>query len=536
MEDSFFSFMEKIGDILTKERPSRVLEIGGKGLLYSALIQYKQESLGLKEAFIDKICLHEIEEGFGKGIYRNVYKKEALAHIEDLGVYDFIFVNGLLEKISFEEGREIIEKLKGKTITQVMAIMPVYAENGKREYHPNRLFGSDYSYLYVPSPEKKWQIFSFYPSKMYPEMLFDRFDREENPIVPLKIAFIIPHQGLTGGMKGFLHQVKLLTERGHQVNLYFRTDKLNVLPTWSTLERSDYCEELIVPKNDKYLDYIKDEDVIFVGWVFQIREFLSAKIPVVLWEQGSEMLYGDYNRLLPANSFERLTNHALYRMPYYILAVSHTCRQVLKGIYNRNAPIFHCGIDTEFYYPREKDNELPVIFLVGNPALAFKGFIFMFDVLVKLWDNGARFKVQWASQINVQHRKVPFDVEVFVNPKQEKLAELYAKADIFFSGSLYESYPLPPLEAMASGTPVVAADSGGIRSYGIHEKNCLIADQGDRTQAEAYLKRLLENPEERKRFAAEGLKTATEHSGKNTIKALEQHLSNITAYHKKARQ
>lgn len=44
----------------------------------------------------------------------------------------------------------------------------------------------------------------------------------------------------------------------------------------------------------------------------------------------------------------------------------------------------------------------------------------------------------------------------------ETLASLYAAASVFVYPSFYEGFGLPPLEAMASGTPVVSSDRGGL--------------------------------------------------------------------------
>jgi glycosyltransferase involved in cell wall biosynthesis len=48
----------------------------------------------------------------------------------------------------------------------------------------------------------------------------------------------------------------------------------------------------------------------------------------------------------------------------------------------------------------------------------------------------------------------------------ERLADLYRRADLLLFPSLYESFGLPVLEAMASGTVVVASDLPAIRETG----------------------------------------------------------------------
>ena len=52
---------------------------------------------------------------------------------------------------------------------------------------------------------------------------------------------------------------------------------------------------------------------------------------------------------------------------------------------------------------------------------------------------------------------------------KEKLADLYANADVFVHPNPREPFGIAPLEAMASGIPVVAPNSGGVLSYATDE-------------------------------------------------------------------
>ncbi|MCL5257191.1 MAG: glycosyltransferase family 4 protein [Chloroflexi bacterium] len=55
------------------------------------------------------------------------------------------------------------------------------------------------------------------------------------------------------------------------------------------------------------------------------------------------------------------------------------------------------------------------------------------------------------------------DAVVFTGPvTDEEKAALYQAADLFVFPSLYEGFGLPPLEAMASGTPVLASNSSSL--------------------------------------------------------------------------
>jgi len=222
--------------------------------------------------------------------------------------------------------------------------------------------------------------------------------------------------------------------------------------------------------------------------------------------------------------------HEYYREPINFLAVSTIISDVLKGVYNREAQLFPNGIDTDFYYPsEEKNNEVPIVLLVGHPSIEFKNFVFALAVLEEVAKYGIPFKVWWVAQTDVVYRTEAFGIEHFTLPSQEELAELYRKADVFLTTSLYESFALPPLEAMASGTAVLATDNGGINTYAEPGENCLLCEQGDFTTMCYALSSLLSDPLARNTLAKTGRETALKFSYKNVIPKLEMCLSRIIA-------
>jgi glycosyltransferase involved in cell wall biosynthesis len=61
---------------------------------------------------------------------------------------------------------------------------------------------------------------------------------------------------------------------------------------------------------------------------------------------------------------------------------------------------------------------------------------------------------------------------------KQKLAKLYSNCDVFVHPNPREPFGIGPLEAMASGTPVVAPNSGGILSYATPENSWLCSPTG----------------------------------------------------------
>ena len=59
------------------------------------------------------------------------------------------------------------------------------------------------------------------------------------------------------------------------------------------------------------------------------------------------------------------------------------------------------------------------------------------------------------------------------------LSKLYQSVDIFIYPSLYEGFGLPPLEAMACSTAVIASSTGEAKKYAVHRDNVMLIDKGD---------------------------------------------------------
>lgn len=75
-----------------------------------------------------------------------------------------------------------------------------------------------------------------------------------------------------------------------------------------------------------------------------------------------------------------------------------------------------------------------------------------------------------------------------------KLPELLAPCHILAFPSIYEGFPLSPLEAMACGLVPVVSDIGGLRAYVRNGDNGVIVPPGDATALGAAIQSLLDDP------------------------------------------
>jgi glycosyltransferase involved in cell wall biosynthesis len=89
---------------------------------------------------------------------------------------------------------------------------------------------------------------------------------------------------------------------------------------------------------------------------------------------------------------------------------------------------------------------------------------------------------------------------------REELPLWYNAADLFIYPSLYEGFGLPPLEAMACGTPVIASNTSSLPEV-VGDAGMLVHPDGVEDMAEA-MKRVLSDPELRVEMARRGLSRA----------------------------
>jgi glycosyltransferase involved in cell wall biosynthesis len=109
----------------------------------------------------------------------------------------------------------------------------------------------------------------------------------------------------------------------------------------------------------------------------------------------------------------------------------------------------------------------------------------------------------------------------------EDLPALYNLAELFVFPSLYEGFGMPPLEAMACGTPVVTSNASSLPEV-VGEAGLIVEATDTRALAEA-MKRVLEDNALREGMIAKGLEQARKFTWEKSVSKL---LSLYEALHK----
>jgi len=162
--------------------------------------------------------------------------------------------------------------------------------------------------------------------------------------------------------------------------------------------------------------------------------------------------------------------------------------------------------------------DVPLVLFVGS-QFQLKGLEFAIRALAEMntkavllvvgGDSSAPFK-RLAEQLGVSERVI------FAGPRTD-LPRIYPAADVFVLPTLYETFALVCLEAMASGLPVLACSVGGIEDY-LRE-----GENGFFIQREAHdiagkLDRVLSDGNLQQHLRAGGLATAGNYSWEKIAK------------------
>jgi glycosyltransferase involved in cell wall biosynthesis len=144
--------------------------------------------------------------------------------------------------------------------------------------------------------------------------------------------------------------------------------------------------------------------------------------------------------------------------------------------------VIYPGVDTNLFYPRHDRSILKrygispddyVLLYVGSEEPR-KNLALLLEAIAILKKDipGIKLLKVGSSQMGgnrkplldlIGHLKLEKDVVFAGTVPEEELPLFYNAADLFVFPSLYEGFGLPPLEAMACGCPVIAADTSSLR-------------------------------------------------------------------------
>lgn len=194
----------------------------------------------------------------------------------------------------------------------------------------------------------------------------------------------------------------------------------------------------------------------------------------------------------------------------------------------RDAFPVSCGIDAERYHASTPDPDaVPTVLFVGRMdqekrvdelIRAFAALPAGVDARLELIGDGPE-REAWTGLVETLGVGHHVRFRGFVS--EEELVEAYARADVFCMPGIAELQSLVTLEAMASGTPVVAADAMALPHLVRPGRNGWLYTPGDVPELTTRLAALLSDPALRRRMGAASLDIVAEHTIGATLDTFE---------------
>lgn len=161
----------------------------------------------------------------------------------------------------------------------------------------------------------------------------------------------------------------------------------------------------------------------------------------------------------------------IFKRTTRLFSVSNHLKEIMKekGIKEEKIRVVRFSIDLERFHPAKKDNDTIRILSVANFTFKKKteGLIQILPAVDEVISEHehVHYSITGRGRFSTEVEK---RLETLKNPHiaylgyQENIESLYAEADIFVHYSYLDAYPAAVLEALSSGTPVIANKYGGM--------------------------------------------------------------------------
>ncbi len=229
---------------------------------------------------------------------------------------------------------------------------------------------------------------------------------------------------------------------------------------------------------------------------------------------------------------EFMIKQAVKKSDVIITVSEFSKNEILKyNPVNKDISVIYNGVNLDFFKPLNNVKKEKYILYVGN-VKPNKNLVRALKAFIKLGLTDFKFII-----VGEKENFITKDTQVEILAKNlgdkviftgyvddKKLVEIYNKAFLFIFPSIYEGFGVPPLEAMACGTPVVVSNAAslpeicGDAAYYVNPYKIEDIAKGIKTiiENESLRKKLIEKGFERVKFFS------WENSAKKTIKILEE--------------
>ena len=213
-------------------------------------------------------------------------------------------------------------------------------------------------------------------------------------------------------------------------------------------------------------------------------------------------------------SFVKMQGRVASRMPRIVVVSENSIRDIHTdmGVSYDRMRLVPVGVDPDLFRPRPEIARVPGrLITTASADVALKGLAYLLEAMAKLrTERDVTLTIigkpkAGKSMDLIGSLGLADHVQFVSGVTDERIVELYAEAELAVVPSLYEGFSLPAIEAMVTGTALVATDGGALPEVtGRDGETVLSCPAGDAEALAATIARGLDDPELRARVGAAG--------------------------------
>jgi glycosyltransferase involved in cell wall biosynthesis len=219
-------------------------------------------------------------------------------------------------------------------------------------------------------------------------------------------------------------------------------------------------------------------------------------------------------------SFVKMQGRVASRMPRIVVVSENSIRDIHAdmGVAYDRMRLVPVGVDPDLFRPRPDIARIPGrLITTASADVALKGLSYLLEAVAKLrTERDVTLTIigkpkPGKSMDLIESLGLRGHVQFVSGVSDERIVELYAEAELAVVPSLYEGFSLPAIEAMVTGTALVATDGGALPEVtGRDGDTVLSCPAGDAEALAATIARGLDDPELRARVGAAGRRRVLE--------------------------
>ena len=214
-------------------------------------------------------------------------------------------------------------------------------------------------------------------------------------------------------------------------------------------------------------------------------------------------------------SFVRMQGKVASRMPRVVVVSENSIQDIHTdmGVDLDRMRLVPVGVDPELFRPLDGIARRPShLITTASADVALKGLAYLLEAMAKLRADGRAVTLTiigrpkpGKSMDLIERYGLRDSIEFVSGVSDERIVELYAEAELAVVPSLYEGFSLPAIEAMCSGTPLVATDGGALPEVtGVDGETVFRCTAGDAGSLAATIASALDAPDRRETVGAAG--------------------------------